>query len=162
MIRFAGQMSEAEFRRAQWLSSPRWTRWFGWVILAGLVVLTTTGGWHALLENPASQLPNFAIMLVLGIFAVVAPRRAIRRVWLRTPLLHEPVTGELSESAVVWQTPSTNSSFSWDKIVRRQVAPDMILLYTSERQALIIPQRYFATTEEWRAASELVSRLNAA
>ena len=157
MIRFGGELQEAEFRRAQWMSTPWFLRWFGWLLLGLLVVMTATGGWRAVMADPASQLPRVLVVLLLATVAIVAPRLAIRKVWERTPLLREPVSGEIAESGVVWNTPSSQTTLRWDQIVKRQTSADLILLYTGPRQALLLPKRYFASEEDWRGASALIT-----
>ena len=72
--------------------------------------------------------------------------------------LHERVTGQVTEEGISWKTASTDSTFSWDKIIKRRLGPDLLLLYTSMNQALIIPRSYFRSVSDWEAARELVTR----
>jgi hypothetical protein len=73
-------------------------------------------------------------------------------------LLHESVTGSLSETGVRWKTSSTDATYRWDQLVKHRIAEDLILLYTSTNQALIIPRSYFEGPNEWEAAKVLIAQ----
>ena len=158
MIEFEGQLQEEEFRRAQWASTPAFLRWFGWLILACVVMVFATGGLQSLRADPLADGIKLAAGIGFGLFMIIAPRRAITKVWRNTPLLHEPTSGHLSEAGIKWKTTSTDSTLTWDKITRRHTTDDLILLYTSARQALILPRSYFKSDGEWDAAKTLAAR----
>jgi hypothetical protein len=158
MIEFEGQLDEDAFRRAQWLSTPGLVRWMGWLIAAALVMVLATGGLQPILQKPVESAIKLGVMVAFAIFMIVAPRRAITKTWQNTPLLHERVTGYLSEAGVRFQSNSNDTTLTWDKLVKQRLGKDLILLYTSARSALILPRSYFRTEEDWAAARELVTR----
>jgi amino acid transporter len=158
MIEFEGQLDENGFRQAQWLSTPGLVRWMGWLIAAALVMVLATGGLQPMLREPVQSAITLVVMAAFAIFMIVAPRRAITKTWQNTPLLHERVTGYLSEAGVRFQSSSNDTTLTWDKLVKQRVSNDLILLYTSARAALILPRSYFRTDEDWAAARALVTR----
>jgi|GEM_PF-4555030 len=158
MIRFEGQLQESEYRKAQWVSSPKIFRWVGWIIMAALVMNLATGGMGPILRHPLMGTVKLALGVAFALFMIIAPRRAVTKVWRNTPLLHERVNGYISEEAVGWKTPSTDSAFGWDKIIKARMRDDLFLLYTSSNQALIIPRSYFGSASEWDAAKALIAK----
>jgi len=86
MIAFEGQLQEDEYRRAQWLSSPLIIKWIGWIVLAGLVMVLLTGGLQPILADPVISGIRLAAAIAFAGFMIIAPRRAITKVWERTPL----------------------------------------------------------------------------
>ena len=158
MVAFEGQLHEAEFRRAQWVSSPKIVRWIGWMIVAPVALVLLTGGMEPIARDPVTSAAKLGAVLAFAVFMIVAPRRAITKAWRNTPLLHEHVAGQISEDGITWVTASTNSVYGWDKLIKHQMTDDLLLLYTSTHQALIIPRSYFKSSGDWDAARTLIER----
>jgi YcxB-like protein len=158
VIDFEGRLQETEFRRAQWISSPMIRRWLGWMIVAALVMVLATGGIGPILRDPVTSGVKLVAGLAFAVFMIVAPRRAITKVWRNTPLLHEHVAGQISDNGITWVTASTNSKYGWNKMIKRRIRDDLLLLYTSTNQALIVPRSYFKSLNDWEAAKELIAK----
>lgn len=151
-LSFQGQLAESEFSKLQWVTSPRWVRFFPWLILIAWPVTMLTGGWHMLIADPVSQLPGLLFALALAAFMFIAPRRAIRKAWATNASVQAPLSGSVSPEGLAFQSVFADGQFPWSALYGYRLAPGLLLIYTSNRQVLWLLPRFFAGEAEWRAA----------
>lgn len=155
-IVFGGQLTEEQFRKAQWLTTPRMWYWLPWIMAASFVMVLVTGDRRHLVTSAVDAVKLLALVAFV-IFIYVAPRRAITKTWRMSKLLHERVEGELREDGIQWRTSVETAFFTWDKFLRHKNAGAFTFLYLGPAQALILPRSYFATDEDWTRARQLIA-----
>jgi len=156
-VSFEGQLTEAEFSRIQWHSTPRWLVSLPWLILGSLVVVLLTGDLSAIVTDPLDQLPRLFIALGLAAILFIAPRRAIRKAWASNANVQAAFSGLLSDEGIEWRGAKVQGHFQWSDLYGYRAAPDFVIIYTSSNQAVWLFPRFFAKPEDWQVAVGLVT-----
>ena len=80
-----------------------------------------------------------------------------RRLWRSTPALHEPYTGQVTESALEARLVGTDARIPWPAFTARAGSPRAIVLLAGH---ICVPlaRGFFPSEQEWLAAREIVER----
>ena len=156
-ISFAGQLTEEQFTRLQWLSTHWLARYLGWIILAAGTLAMATGGWRTVVEDPSGQAIRAIPALLFVAFAFIAPRRAINKAWRQNSLIKGAVSGFADETGVEWNSAFVAGRFPWDVALKRKQAKDMALVYIAPNSVLYFPRSFFADDSSWQAFNDLVA-----
>lgn len=94
------------------------------------------------------SLPVLIVLGVLGIAFLVLPWLQLRMVQ-RMPLFRGTVTGVADDEALVLRTEELERRVPWSSLVRREMSPDLVLLYEESGAFRIVPRRFAATEGSW-------------
>ena len=80
-----------------------------------------------------------------------------RRLWRSTPALHEPYTGQVTESALEAHLVGTDARIPWPAFTARAGSPRAIVLLAGH---ICVPlaRGFFPSEQEWLVAREIVER----
>ena len=92
----------------------------------------------------------------VGLALLLVPWLVARNTLRTSALLRTPFTGHLDDVGFHAESANGQSNIAWPLFYRGVVQPDVILLYVSSRQFLILSRAFFAGDAEWAAAQELV------
>lgn len=93
-----------------------------------------------------------------GIALILHPRIAAARVIRTNALIRDGCSGTADESGLTLVSPHGSSSIPWDKFYRSNVTPEMILLYVSAEQFVILPKTFFTSETGWNELQTLVTQ----
>ena len=153
---FSGQLTEKEYSRIQMAALPRILLVMPWLILGAFVAVSLSGGLRQLLLHPVSQLLRLVLVAFFAIFLFVAPRRGARTSWRNTPSARAPFSGSIDDSGITWQGELVNGRFPWSALSCYRLTNNTLYVYTGERQALWLLERFFSAPDQWQLACDLV------
>lgn len=144
-------------------SLPSWKR-TNWVI--GLLLLAIIATILFMLTSPSatawSFLPELLMLVVVlclfPLIRMVVPVIAAKRSAKAQVVFRESVTGELNETLLQIDRPSSSSSFQWSRFTRAEFELDVILLWIDEMAYIPLSRRLFASENDWSTAVEFVKR----
>lgn len=94
--------------------------------------------------------------VLIGVWMLVAPRFAVRRVWKNSPLLREPFSGVVSESGVRIESKYGSGEVPWGKYYRARLFKEVVLIYRDPSLFYIFHVSYFSDPQRWQQFKELV------
>lgn len=156
-IAFEGQLTADDFRRIQWLSSPWIVSALPWLIVAAFAMVLLTGGWSAFIENPVSELLRASLSLAFAVLMYILPRRSIRKAWESNSNLRATFSGSVSGEGLSWRGELVQGQFPWSALHSYREGPDLLLVYTSNRQAVWLLPRFFSSESAWTSAVAMVT-----
>jgi hypothetical protein len=157
-VPFAGQLTQQEFTRMQWLSTHWLLRYFGWIMLGCFAMTMVSGGYMVVANDPMGQGLRLLAVLLFVAFMFIAPRRAIAKHWRANALIKAPISGMADETGIEWNSAFVTGRFPWDALYKGKQAEDIVLVYTAPSSALYFPRAFFADDTAWKAFRELVSK----
>jgi hypothetical protein len=86
----------------------------------------------------------------------VAPRRAIRKAWQSNASVRAPVSGTVSSGGLAWHGPFVEGRFPWSALFGYRAKPTLMLIYTSNRQAVWLFDRFFSSPADWATAQTVI------
>jgi|GEM_PF-6620471 len=97
--------------------------------------------------------------LIVGLFGVsmfFAPGRAARRIFATSAMIGAPHRYTADDDRLTIDTPYSSSNFPWRVFYTYRLDDDVILLYLSAAQSLVLPRNFFASGDEWEAFRTLL------
>jgi YcxB-like protein len=151
MIEFKGTLTRELYARGlrHHGTSPLW--------LGVLFVLFGALGVVSAVRTGAPWFVPLAIAAA-GIYLILQPRIAAARMIRTNALIREGFTATADETGLTIVIPTGRSSIPWDKFYRWTVKPDMILLYVSAQQFLILPRTFFSSDSDWNQFQTLITQ----
>lgn len=127
-------------------------RWFAVVLL----VIGIGGVIAGLPSRSGAAFASLSAFIALGVFALLYPALIVSRVFKTNALLRDGFSGTANEEAFTAESPNGVSRIVWEKFHRAAIRPDMVLLYVSARQFLVLPKVFFATDSDWTEFQTIV------
>jgi hypothetical protein len=160
-IRFAGTLTEAEFRTMQRLGLLRWFRYLPW-ILVGIVLWSVGGSGGRLLAESWSVDPRMTIVGLLPLVFLIAfvaawPRMAVRQAWRRNELVKMPVSGAADATGIEWDGQYIRGHYPWTVLKKYRRAAAMVVVYTQPNSVMFFPRSFFSSDTEWERFVALVA-----
>jgi hypothetical protein len=146
-IPFKGMVTGAEFARVQRLMVP----WWASPQMTALWILFSCVYFEGWIVGALVALP--VIILVCAAVALIS-----RAQWRRVAALQQEINGTIGDAGVGWNTAMTTANFPWQKIVKVNEHPDLLLLFYSGRCAFYMPKRFFSSDSAWQNACALAVR----
>jgi hypothetical protein len=153
VVPFHGTVSWPLFRRAQLKHVGR-----RWLILFMFPVIMIAWAWWT-----AGTLGSAWAMVFAGAFAYV-PIMIIfsvfgwRRMYKKTPLLHQPLAGTVSSDKFVAESVTGRTEMTWNQFVRIKDGKDLILLYYGPHQFNVLAREFFESDAAWETARNVAMR----
>ena len=156
-IRFEGTLAEREFLAMQRLASPRWVRFWPWLLIAMIAVVFATGGYRNVSAEPLQTTVGFLPAAAVIAFFAIFQRLAVKRAWRKNALIKTPVSGQADGEGIEWTGQYTHGRFPWAILREYRQSQDMVIVFTQPRSVLFFPRRFFATEAEWQRFVTLAS-----
>lgn len=95
----------------------------------------------------------FAFVLFM-IYPTLSAGITTYKLW-RSPIFRKPFSGTLSEEGILYTGKIT--TITWDRITKKVIADDMIVLLTSDGILSFFPRGFFFSEGDWQRAIQLVT-----
>jgi len=157
-IPFAGQLTEADFRRVSALAGRRVV--LGWTALltAVITVLLTRWNWEAFWAEPVYTGVVFGLLLLTVPISLALRPLLLRRYWRSNAILRRAIRGEASETGITWDVEGISSNHvAWDLLLRYRESRSAILVYVGLNQFFYFLPHYFGGEAEWQRFRALVA-----
>ncbi|BAU65381.1 hypothetical protein STA3757_27660 [Stanieria sp. NIES-3757] len=168
-INFGGTLTEKQFHICQQYYLPTWFNFiskFAFWFYLGLMIVK----WLMIfigLENPG-DIPLSSREVFSAVFGDVfillwlwllfqSTKRNSKKVWQSNKLIHGNFSGVATEQTLFWNHSYGESRFPWHVMLKYKEAKNIMMLYTSINQALIIPRNFFNSEEDWQQFRQLVA-----
>lgn len=156
-VHFAGQLTEADYLRANALATRNVVFGFTALLAAIVAVQASNWSWATLAAQPVYSMFMFApLLLVMPISLALRPV-VLRRRWRRNPTLGEPVQGEVSEQGIVWSVEGSSYTLPWQRFLHYRQSPSLFLVYVTRNRYLYFFEPYFSGPAEWQRFRALVA-----
>lgn len=158
VIRFAGQLTERDFRRISALAARRvvlaWTAFIA-VLIA---VLLARWSWDAFLDQPVYTASVFGLLMLTMPLSLALRPLLLRRHWRSNAILRRPVKGEVSDQGITWDVEGVSSNqVPWDLLLRYRESDTAVLVYVGISQFLYFLPHYFSDPTDWQRFRTLVA-----
>jgi hypothetical protein len=157
MIELHGTLTLADFARFHYFHYLRrmWP-----ILILVLLLAAAIIGLIIAVPNPgiiANSLPLLILFAVWICLIGVSPFLAARRQLAKQPYLREPLTQIFTAEGIKASAPSTSSDIKWNIVQNVRETGCLFLLYYAPNQALLVPKRFFSTSDQmdsWRMITE--------
>lgn len=153
---FRGTLTEAQYRRIQWLSARKILLGSGLFLFAMLAMTVISGGAQVMAGEPVLSLVRLAPFVVLVLIVVFVPGWMARRQYRSNPALRGEVVGRVTQGGIEFRTEVGQARYRWDQIMKAKLAPDVALIYTSAQVALFLPRSFFESGVAWEDALSII------
>ena len=151
-IDYSGTISRELFVRSQRLHAGSARIFLSVVlVLAGLLLLSL-----AILNAPMSVLLPFVMAGALVPLLLILQRWQWQRLFKRSPYLHEPIEGVVSEQGLHIANSRGRSDLPWTLITKYKETSDLILLYQAPNMFGIVAKEFFDDDVDWQGARDLI------
>jgi hypothetical protein len=159
-IPFAGQLTEADFRRVSALAGRRVV--LGWtaLIVVLITVLLARWSWEAFLAEPVYTGMVFGLLLLTVPLSLAIRPLLLRRYWRSNAILRQPITGQASDQGIAWSIEGVSSNqVPWHLLLRYLESSALVLVYLGLNQFLYFFPHYFGGPDDWRFRALVASKL---
>jgi hypothetical protein len=157
-IPFAGQLTEADFRRVSSLAGRKVV--LGWTALIAvlIIVLGARWSWEAFLADPVYTVMVFGLLVLTIPISLGVRPLLLRRHWRSNSLLRQPINGEVSDLGISWVIEGVSSNqVPWDLLLQYRESRSVVLVYVGLNQFLYFLPHYFDSSVQWQRFRGLVA-----
>ncbi len=153
-VQFDGMYAREDVLKAARLHyNPSWGIVYFRVALMGFVVLAYV--LYLFLSGPIIYkdqlgiiLPTLIILYVIGL-PFLRPYELTSK-FMKDPEARNPITGQASESGLIWQTILVQSEYKWEIFKRLVSKDDLCMLYQGDSKwFILIPRNFFRNETDW-------------
>ncbi|MDC6169708.1 YcxB family protein [Paucibacter sp. XJ19-41] len=155
---FSGTIDARQFSRVQSALLPVWSRWYVFAPTCLLAFLALGIGWGEAFANPVRAIPDLVWGLGVFVACLLLTWYGRRRAWQNYVRLHGSISGQVSQQGIEWKTEASNTVLPWEKLLGFRMSSDLVLVFYAPRCAFFLPRSFFASTQEWTALQEVLTR----
>lgn len=155
-VQFSGEIDLEQYRIVQKLLLPVWAKPYAFAACISYVFISIGVGWSTALKSPIKALPDLITIGIVFLAYWAMTIYSTKRAWKTHRELHGKVNGVVGPTGVEWNTASTASKFSWEKIVKCKHTHDMTLIFYTPRCAFFFPSSFFTSASDWASFNEIV------
>lgn len=167
-IRFKGIYDKPTVFKAVALANKPTRKKF--LIRAGLVLLflviytalfLNTAKQEGLTQEEMLRSPRHLVIALVILYYLfqnlLTSRLAASALW-KKPATQKELSGILSNHSLAYMTNGkVSKEFAWEKFVKKDVTPELMVLVSKEGAMCFIPSYFFRTPEDWQRALALVN-----
>jgi hypothetical protein len=157
-ISFRGTLTEPQFNRFQKHCAPLILRlilkWFPWCWLGFALVKVfaidsyLTSFWVVF---------DLCFILYFLLFIPYLQKSQVKKAWQSNRLLREEIFGTVDRNGIIWRHAYGEMRFPWELILSYREVADIMLLYTSINQAILLPRDFFSAEADWLQFKQLIA-----
>ena len=152
-IQFRGVVSWPVFKRAQWTHLG--ARWL--ILLMFPAIMTAWAVFNARSLSLGTVVLLFAVASVFIPLMLAFTVRGWRRTYAKSPILHDPLVGWISQDRFFIEGSTGRSEMTWDRFVRIREGKGVILLYQGPNLFNILAREFFESDPDWDSARRLTA-----
>jgi hypothetical protein len=157
-IAFAGQLTEADYRRVSALAGRKVVLAWTLAIAAVMTWLLWRWSWDAFVAQPIYTGVVFGgLALTIPISLALRPVM-LRRHWRSNAILRQPFKGKVSDQGITWDIEGvTSNHVPWHLLLQYRASQSAVLVYVGLNQFFYFLPHHFSSSADWQRFRTLVA-----